>query len=73
MISISRTHAENRFSAIEKRQQKALSEQEEKTLKIAENTARLKTLRLAKEAADLADAATPKTAAKKPAKKRVLA
>lgn len=50
MISISRTRAENRFAAIEKSQQKALNEQEEKALKISENTLRLKALRLAAEA-----------------------
>ena len=54
-ISVSRTRAENRFAAIEKRQQKVLSEQEETARAISENTARLKALRLAKEAKDLAD------------------
>ena len=55
MISISRTRAENRFAAIEKSQKKALGVQEEATNKVRENTARLKKLRLAKEAAIIAD------------------
>lgn len=65
MISISRTRAENRFAAIEKSQQKAINEQEEKALRISENTARLKALRLAKEAADLAENPTKKSGSKK--------
>lgn len=64
MISILRTRAENRFAAIEKSQQKAINEQEEKARKVSENTARLKALRLAKEAKDLA-AGSPKSAGTK--------
>ena len=52
MISALRTRAENRFAALEKRQLKVLSEQEEAERSINENTARLKALRLAKEAED---------------------
>lgn len=51
MISISRKRAENRHEAIEEAQKKALGEREELALKISEKTARLKTLRLVKEAA----------------------
>ncbi len=54
MISASRIHAENRFAAIERLQLKALSEQEEAERAVNENTARLRTLRLAKEAEDRA-------------------
>jgi len=54
MISASRGHAENRFAALEKRQLKVLSEQEEAERAINENTARLRALRLAKEAEDRA-------------------
>ena len=50
MISIARTRAENRFAALEKRQQVVLSEHEETARTISENTARLRALRLAKEA-----------------------
>ncbi len=59
MISAVRSHAENRFAALEKRQLKVLSEQEEAERAVDENTARLRALRLAKEAEDRA---------KKPAK-----
>ncbi len=71
MISISRTNAENRFAAIEKAQQKALGEQEEIALKIRKNTTHLKSLRLAKEAADLRDPTTNKNGTKKPAAKHI--
>ena len=55
MVSASRLRAENRFAAIEKRQKKVLSEQEEAVRAVNENTARLKALRLAKEAKDRAE------------------
>lgn len=71
MISISRTRAENRFAAIEKRQQEVLSDQEEAARKISENTTRLRALRFAKEAMDLADSPTKKFSAKKRAAKRI--
>jgi len=71
MISISRTNAENRFAAIEKTRQKALGEQEEIALKIRKKTAHLKSLRLAKEAADLRDTTTNKKGSKKRAAKRI--
>ncbi len=70
MISISRTRAENRFAAIEKRQQKVLSDQEETARKTSENTTRLRALRLAKEAMNLADSPTKNFGAKKRAAKR---
>ena len=47
-------HAETRFAALEKRQLKVLSKQEEAERAINENTARLRALRLAKEAEDRA-------------------
>ncbi len=52
MISASRARAESRFSEIERRQQKALSEQQQAMNAVDANTARLKALRLAKAAAD---------------------
>jgi len=70
MISISRTRAESRFAAIEKRQKEVLTEQEETSRRISENTARLKALRLAKEASDLANSSPKKTGTKKRAAKR---
>ena len=71
MISISRTRAENRFAAIEKRQQEVLSDQEETARKTSENTTRLRALRLAKEAMNLADSPTKNFDAKKRAAKRI--
>ncbi len=71
MISISRTNAENRFAAIEKTRQKALGEQEEIALKIRKKTAHLKSLRLAKEAADMRDTATNKNGTKEQVAKRI--
>jgi hypothetical protein len=61
LISIARTRAEERFATIEKRQQAALSEQEEAARKISENTARLRALRLAKDAKKLTDSPTKKS------------
>lgn len=55
MISISRKKAENRFAAIEKRQQTALSAQEEAARARDEKTARLRSARLATEAAKLSE------------------
>lgn len=59
-MSTSRTRAEDRLAAISKIQKETLNEREAKAAAISKNTARLKALRLAKEAEDLA---------KKPAKK----
>ena len=70
MISILRANAENRFAAIEKTRQKALGEQEEIALKVRQKTTHLKSLRLAKEAADLRDTTTNKNRTKKRAAKR---
>jgi len=61
MIKISRNHAEERFAATRKKQKAALSEEQEKVMKQRENTARLKALRLEKEASDAKDAADKKT------------
>lgn len=52
MISIAKMKAEERLAAVQKSQKAALSEQEEKALKVRENTARLKAQRLAKEATE---------------------
>ena len=54
MISAKRSQADNRFAALEKRQLKVLSEREEAERVVDENTARLRALRLAKEAEDRA-------------------
>jgi len=70
MISISRTRAEGRFAAIEKRQQAGLSAQEETARAISEKTARLKALRLAKEATDLANKPAKRSSPKKRAARR---
>jgi len=70
MISILRTNAENHFAAIEKTRQKELGEQEEIALKVRKKTAHLKSLRLAKEAADLRDTTTIKNDTKKRTAKR---
>lgn len=71
MASQLRTKAEERFAAIEKARQTILSEHEEAAQKIAENTARLRALRLAKEAKDLAESPEKKTVAKKKAVRRI--
>jgi len=55
MISAIRAQAESHFTAIETRQKKALSGQEQAAHAMSENTSRLKNLRLAKEAKDRAD------------------
>lgn len=55
MISAARTRAEKRFASMEKRQKRALSEQEEIAQAVAAKTARLKALRLAKEINDRAE------------------
>lgn len=65
MISAARTRAESNFAALEKRQQKVLSEQEEAARAVSENTARLKALRLAKEAQDRAEKKSAKPARRK--------
>jgi hypothetical protein len=54
MISAKRSQAENRFAALERRQLKVLNEHEEAERAVDENTARLRALRLAKEAEDRA-------------------
>ncbi len=54
MVSISKTKAAERLAAVQKSQKAALSEAEEEALKVRENMARLKALRIAREAADQA-------------------
>lgn len=71
MISISRTRAENHFAAIEKRQQAALSVHEEAALAARQNTARLKALRLARDAKELANCPAKKIGTKGAATKRL--
>lgn len=65
MISIARTRAQEHFAAIEKRQQAALSEQEEAAFKISEKTARLRALRLARDTKKPMDSHTKQHGAKK--------
>ena len=53
MTSIARSKAEARLAAVQKSQEEAISEQEERPLKTRENISRLRALRLAKESEDL--------------------
>ncbi|HEY4202861.1 MAG TPA: hypothetical protein VGM83_20100 [Devosiaceae bacterium] len=62
MISAIRLRAETRFAEIEKRQQRALNEQEQISRAVDENTARLKALRLAKEARERLEAEAKRAA-----------
>ena len=55
MKSNTRTRAEMSFAAIEKRQKPVLSEQDEAARIVREKSARLKALRLNREASTLAD------------------
>ena len=55
MISAQKINAEDRETALQKRRSKALSEQEEAERAVNENTARLRALRLAKEAEEQAE------------------
>ena len=55
MKNNTRTRAEMSFAAIEKRQEPVLSEQEEAARMVREKSARLKALRLTKQAATPAD------------------
>ncbi|HUV33241.1 MAG TPA: hypothetical protein VMW31_06685 [Devosiaceae bacterium] len=56
MISATRSRAESRFAAVEKRQQKVLGEHEEAARAVRERTARLRAERLAREAGERAEA-----------------
>ncbi len=56
MITAARSRAEQRFENIQKRQQKALDEQQKIAEERRAKSARLKELRLAKEAEDIARA-----------------
>ncbi len=53
-INASRARAETRFAALEKKQQRALSAEEEAANATREKTARLRSLRLAREADEAA-------------------
>ena len=53
MIKIKRTQAEMRFAAIEKRQREVLTEQVRAADEVRKKTAKLKALRLLKEAEDI--------------------
>ena len=68
MISIARSKAEARLAAVQKSQEEAISEQEERALKTRENISRLRALRLAKESEDLNGNLT-----KKPLRRRLKA
>ena len=63
MSKSARSKAEEKFAATQKKDDKILQEKEEARQKEAEHTARLRALRLAKEAADREAAAseTPKS------------
>lgn len=64
--------AEEKFAAIQKKDQQALSDREQARQKEAEHVAKLRGLRLAKEAADreAAEAAAAAEPVKKPARKK---
>ena len=62
--------AEEKFAAIQKKDQQALSEREKARRKEAEHVAKLRGLRLAKEAADREAAEAAAAAAKSPARKK---
>jgi colicin import membrane protein len=64
MISAKRRHAETRFAAIEKRQQRVLSEHEEAADAVRNKTAKLKAMRLAREAEEAAERAANPTSKK---------
>ena len=71
-----KSEAEVRYAKAQRRVQdaaKAMNEVEAEAQRVAVNTARLKALRLAKEAADLAAAAAAKPAAKKTKKSKTAA
>jgi hypothetical protein len=53
MRKVTRTQAETRFSVIEKRQQSILNERNEAAADVRKNTAKLKALRLRREAENL--------------------
>ncbi|MEN8196505.1 MAG: hypothetical protein ABFS30_08305 [Pseudomonadota bacterium] len=68
-----KSKAEEKFATIQKKDEQALSDREKARQKDAEHTAKLRALRLAKqaadkEAADLADAAKAATKTKKPSR-----
>jgi hypothetical protein len=63
MLKSARSRAEEQFAATQKKAKPALNENEKEQQKIAEHVARLRALRLAKEAADK-EAAAEKAAAK---------
>lgn len=62
MVSALRARAEARFSEIERRQRKAMSEEQAEKAAVDANTARLKALRLAKEDDDRRSAEAVKLA-----------
>ncbi len=69
MVETPRSKAEQRFASLEKRVQTAMAEQEQLAEARRKNTARLRELRLAKEADEAADKAAAAPARKKPASK----
>lgn len=70
MANTSRSRAEFQFATIEKARERRLSEQELADKAVAENTARLKALRLAKESSDRAQLKDKKPAVKRRAPPR---
>jgi len=71
IVSTSRTRAEDRLAAISKIQKETLNERETRAAAISKNTARLKALRLAKEAEDLAEKPAKKPSPRKRTAKTV--
>jgi hypothetical protein len=71
MISNTRTLAEKSFAALKKHQTPDLNEQDEATRIVREKSARLKALRLVKEATNLADGPKKKLGAATRAIKRL--
>lgn len=70
MVETPRSKAEQRFAALERRLQTAMDEQDAIAEARRKNTARLRELRLAKEAADAAEKASRPAARKKTLAKR---
>jgi len=65
MRNTTKTAAEEKFKALQKKQKRRLSEVEKAQEERAEHIAELRAKRLAKEAEDLANAPAPKTKPKK--------
>ncbi len=68
MLKSVKSSAEEKFAAIQKKNKKALNEKETARQERAEHVARLRALRLAKEAADKEDAEKAAAKKKKPSR-----